>query len=320
MIRNIFITLLLTVLFFSCNTDTTAPQEQNSINDAALIQAIASAPEKQSINLEQLPSISQYVLDKNYSESYIDDAKIAPQFGYEVNTRREWGTHIGERWPVYFDLNGRELREERGSVDGQDFERHSHDRGECFMLVYPVTFIMPDGSTITGEDGRAICTAIKDWYEANPDSKERPVLQFPVEVTLRDGTTITINNADELRALKEDCDNWDGDHHGDHDWDDDDHGDHVPCFTLVYPVTYIMPDGSEITVADRTDWAAIKSWYEANPDSIERPVLLYPVDVTLSDGNTITVNNADEMHNLKEECDDWDDDGDHHGDHDGDGD
>ena len=286
MIRKIFIAVLLMALFYSCNTDSTAPQEQGAVNDAELIQAIASAADKQSINLEQLPYISQNVLNNDYSESYFDDAKFAPQFGYEVITRREWGMYIGNRWPVYFDLNGRELR------NGRDFGE-DHDRNECFMLLYPVTFVMPDSSTITGEDGKTICRAIKEWYEANPDSKERPVLQYPVDVTLSDGTTITINNADEMDSLQQDCNN---------EYRNG-HGDHASCFELVYPVTYIMPDGSEITVADKTDLTAIKSWYEANPDSNDRPVLKYPVDVTLSDGSTMTINNADEMDSLKQDCD-----------------
>ena len=301
MIRNTFIAVLLMVLFYSCNTDSTAPQEQDFVNNAELIQAIASAPDKQSMNLEQLPYVSQNVLNNEYSESYVDEAKFAPNLGYEVITRREWGTHIGNRWSVYFDLEGKELR------NGRDYNG-DHDRSVCFMLVYPVTFIMPDNSTITGEDKKAICTAIKAWYEANPDSKERPVLEYPVDVILSDGSTMTVNNADEMNTLKENCYNREGDHDR----------EHVSCFKLVYPVIYIMPDGSEITVSDKTDWTAIKSWYEANPDSKERPVLKYPVDVTLSDGTIMTINDADQMHTLVKDCYDWG--GHHYGDHDGDGD
>jgi hypothetical protein len=59
----------------------------------------------------------------------------------------------------------------------------------------------------------------------DPDTKERPVLQYPVDVTLRDGTTITVNNVDEMHTLKEDCHDRDRDGHGDHGWDDDERGD-----------------------------------------------------------------------------------------------
>ena len=30
------------------------------------------------------------------------------------------------------------------------------------------------------------------------------------------------------------------------------------CFDLVYPVTFILPDGSSITVTDREDWEDLK--------------------------------------------------------------
>ena len=80
------------------------------------------------------------------------------------------------------------------------------------------------------------------------------------------------------------------------------------CFALVYPVTFIMPDGSTITVADREDWAELKAWYETNPDAEERPTLQYPVDITYRDGTTQTINNDEEMRIAKEDCRDEDED------------
>ena len=74
------------------------------------------------------------------------------------------------------------------------------------------------------------------------------------------------------------------------------------CFDLVYPVTFILPDGSSITVTDREDWEELKDWYEENPDSEERPTLQYPVDIIYEDGITVTINNEDEMDAIKENC------------------
>ncbi|MCP4723807.1 MAG: hypothetical protein GY863_02160, partial [bacterium] len=39
------------------------------------------------------------------------------------------------------------------------------------------------------------------WHDANPDSTERPVLQYPVDIVLRDGTTVTVNSEEEMRSL-----------------------------------------------------------------------------------------------------------------------
>lgn len=47
--------------------------------------------------------------------------------------------------------------------------------------------------------------ALKAWHQANPDVKERGQLQFPVEIVFDDGTTQTIDSAEELKAAREDC-------------------------------------------------------------------------------------------------------------------
>jgi len=46
---------------------------------------------------------------------------------------------------------------------------------------------------------------MKRWYEANPSSKERPALQYPVEIKFRDGTISTIHNKEEMRRAKAGC-------------------------------------------------------------------------------------------------------------------
>jgi len=172
-------------------------------------------------------------------------------------------------------------------------DKDSNDK-KCFKFVYPITYKMPDGSAITIES-REDWTAIKSWYEANPDSKERPELHFPVDVTFRDGTTITVENAEKMRGVLVRC--------NDSKRDGKDRDD-KKCFKFVYPITYTMPYGSAITVESREDWTVIKSWYEANPDSKERPELHFPVDITFRDGTTITVENAEKMRRILDRCND----------------
>ena len=81
----------------------------------------------------------------------------------------------------------------------------ANSKVRCLEMVYPLTFIMPDGSTITGNDRKEIRFAMKRWYEANPSSKERPALQYPVEIKFRDGTISTIHNKEEMRRAKAGC-------------------------------------------------------------------------------------------------------------------
>ena len=91
------------------------------------------------------------------------------------------------------------------------------------------------------------------------------------------------------------------------DWDrDDDKGD-WKCFDLVLPVTYVMPDGSTITISsdDDNNWTEIKAWYDANPESEEKPALQYPVDISFESregSTTLTVTNDEEMKNSYGRC------------------
>ena len=172
------------------------------------------------------------------------------------------------------------------------------DKWDCFEIVYPVTYIMPDGSTITvtidDEDG---WTELKDWYEYNSDSEERPAIQYPVDILIRteDGeTTVTINNQEEMAAAKEECRE---------EWNDDETED--GCFDLVLPVTYLMPDGTTITIEDERGWYDLRNWYEENGDAEEEALLQYPVDILIrtEDGETtVTINNQGEMEAAEEEC------------------
>ena len=279
------------LMIIGCQTGLT---KSEGISDAELIQAIIDA-DKTEISMEQLPGQSRTVMEQDYYDYMGFAAKKATGLGYEVDLAGV-GHRFGDRNEVYFNLEGRRLDPNDYGRDKDGWDRDGDDKKDwkCFNLVFPVTFDMTDGSTITvtsnDEDG---WTEIKAWYEANPDSEEKPALQYPVDIVYeKDETTVTINNDDEMRGAYRHCGGR----------DDRDRA----CFALVYPVTFIMPDGSTITVADREDWAELKAWYEANPDSEERPTLQYPVDITYRDGTTQTINNDEEMRIAKEDCRDED--------------
>ena len=91
-------------------------------------------------------------------------------------------------------------------------EKAYREDDKCFDIVMPFTFTMPDGSSITIEKEEDH-EKIKEWYENNPDSKERPDLVFPVDIILEDKTkegeeetkVITINNEEEMRRVLMKC-------------------------------------------------------------------------------------------------------------------
>lgn len=85
------------------------------------------------------------------------------------------------------------------------------------------------------------------------------------------------------------------------EFDKEDKWEEKECLYLLFPQTWIMPDDTEITLADEKD-TAMKDWYEANPTSEEKPELVYPVDIKNREGDILTVNNEEEMVAVKEAC------------------
>jgi len=305
--------LLLLSLIIGCQENDPGVVTADPTDDAQLIQAIQESTNKETIDAEDLPQPSLTVLDNDYIESYISEAKIVPELGYEVDLRKHVGIRLGEYSQTYFDLNGRELRGDKDYRYDHDREGHDKNRRECFKLVYPVTFIMPDASTITGDDEWEVGMALRSWYEDHPDTKKKPILQYPVNIIFRDGTVVTVNSDEDLKGIYARCEYSDRDKERDRE----------KCFEFVYPITYIMPDGSEITVDsdDKEDWVGIRAWYEAYPDSRERPTLQYPVEIVIEDGTSVTINNNMEMEKVRRACeDDYDRDDDDNDDDDNDND
>ena len=178
------------------------------------------------------------------------------------------------------------------------------DRRECFELVFPVTYIMPDGSTyeISSDEDESGWEELKEWYDSNPDSDQRPELQYPVDIITwenEESVTITINSEEEMIAAKEECREMWG--------EESDRDDGAACYAFVYPISYTMPDGSVIEITtdeDESGWMAIREYYQSNPSEESEPSLQYPVDIIFrtEDGNeTVTVNSADDLDAVEEE-------------------
>ena len=65
---------------------------------------------------------------------------------------------------------------------------------------------MPDATVINVTE-RAEFKLLREWHKANPDATEKGSLNYPVDIMYKDDTTVTINDADEMKAAKEDCKN-----------------------------------------------------------------------------------------------------------------
>jgi len=165
-------------------------------------------------------------------------------------------------------------------------QNEGNHRQKCFEYVFPVSFTMPDGSvtTIESEDEWYL---LREWYDTNTGFEGiKPELNFPVDITYDDDTTLTINTSDELREARMDCKQ----------------GIAQKCFEFMLPVSFNMPDGNVITVETEEDWALIRGWCQENPGYEDKPELIFPVDILYEDGTTLSINNDEELQEAKMDC------------------
>jgi len=292
-----------------------AKDEPRGISDAELVQAIIDAEGKVEVTMEDLPTAARGTMEENYLNDYLHLYSMkASMLGYEVSIAGRPG-NSGKRGEVYFDIDGRKLDPndygdiykdwygERdgfwyGERDGFDRDDFGEKRGwECFEIVYPITIMMPNGSAyIIDSEEDPDLDAVKNYYKENEGAEERPSIVFPVNIIDNVGETKTISSEEEMKDAYRQCSG------RDRDWGVRE------CFDLVFPVTYIMPDGSTYEISSEEDvagWEELKEWYDANPDSEERPELQYPVEIIYEteEGNvTLMIFNEEEMIAAKEEC------------------
>ena len=169
----------------------------------------------------------------------------ASTLGYEVSIAGRAG-NSGKRAEVYFDINGKKLNPDR-DYRNEECEYSVGDDGDakadwkCFDIVYPISIQMPDGSilSIDGEEDTDL-ELVKEYYEEN-DTEEKPSMVFPLTIITYEGVTKTINSEEDMSDAYRGCSRRDRER----DWDND-----RECFELVYPVTYVLPDGSTIEISD----------------------------------------------------------------------
>ena len=271
-------------------------KEDSSLSDAELIQMIIDA-DKIEIELNELPQRSIDYIQDDISYDEIG-TRVASGLGYEVELTGN-GYRSGNRNEFYFNIEGRKLDPNDWGDKRSSWDRDDKEDWQCFDLIFPITFEMPDGSTITVEtDDEEGWNELKDWYDDNPGYEEvMPEFQYPVDIIYRteDGdSSITINNEEEMVTAKDGCrEEWD-------EYDED-------CFEWVLPLTYIMPDGSTITVSSEEGYIELRNWYEENEseDEDQEPSLQYPVDIVYEteDGDiTVTINNDGELESAYAEC------------------
>tara|TARA_Y100000768_G_scaffold197452_1_gene148374 strand:+ start:371 stop:880 length:510 start_codon:yes stop_codon:yes gene_type:complete len=160
-------------------------------SDDYLISQIQDAANKFAIDYDELPIASINVIETLYPSHTSLNKMHAPELGYQV-ALSDIDTEETIFKEIYFDLEGRKLESEKEVYD-------------CINLIFPVTFIMPDSSSIiVNSDTEEGWDELKSWYD-NSDSKDWPEIQYPVDVIFENGDVFTVNSNDEMKTIKLSC-------------------------------------------------------------------------------------------------------------------
>ena len=301
----LFTILLFTNLFTSCKKDeidlpapndtTTTPSNVTPSDNAATMMSLAASG---GINTDSTSNCDCFDIFDEVDWSGTDEEIIAQLEAILVGLTDE---QLGELFSPVCTSEGEVFANScvafcNGVFDFETCDGYDGDEddwNECFSFVYPFTLVLPDGTNTEVNSDEELITAIDNWYDANPSSNDDPTLIYPVNVLLAvDGSSVTINNDDELEDLFELCE----------EFDEND------CFTINFPINIQFPDGEIVAINSIAEGdALVEAWENANPNSTEDVEVLYPFDVTLENGTVVTINSEDEFDTLiDEECDgDW---------------
>ena len=296
----IYFTKVLSPVFFLLIFIGCAKDEPKGLSDADLIQAIIDTDRKIEVEMEALPSSAKSTMQENYLSAYYHIQSLkASMLGYEVSIAGKPG-RLGKQSEIYFDIDGKKLDYSDYEEDFWKYDDREENRNlfgdkrdwECFSIEYPIIVTTPIGNTYTFEGEESI----KDYYEAYEIDTDISVI-YPINITDNYGELITVDSDERLKEIYKKCYGMEKALVKD-----------KKCFSMVYPVNYQMPDGNLIEVSSEKDedgWAAIKAWYDDNPDFDERPSLKYPLEITYRNKEGIEtqiINSEDEMTVAKEEC------------------
>ena len=185
--------LICPLLFISCDID------GDEMSDDELIQAIIDSENKILISKSDLPSSAISSISFEMPNDFIDEATLAPELGYEIEMKSfdfiKLEIDYERNDELYFTTKGRKLTSSKG--------KKGKRKGLCFKFKYPLSYSMPDGSIISGNDRKEICVAMKSWYEINEKTKTKPQLVFPVTIlTFDDDKNIARKKLESQKELK----------------------------------------------------------------------------------------------------------------------
>lgn len=150
----------------------------------------------------------------------------------------------------------------------------------CYQLVYPVNLLDMDSASVTANDEAELVALLSDGNIYS--------FAFPLDLEDEDGNPVSAEDPEELFDLLAECGPGPGS-------PGCGIGTFV-CYEVSYPATFLLIDGSTVTVNDDDEFAEVLITGEwAGFD--------FPLTLIDGEGNEITVNNDDELNEAILDCD-----------------
>lgn len=173
------------------------------------------------------------------------------------------------------------------------------DTNDCFQFVFPVSFLLPDNSTVE-------VNSIGEAQALRDSTQGKIRLAFPVDIINSSGETVTIADHEQMHAILLDCgiieQNGKGGKHGKGGHDGKGGkgmgGFFRPndCFQFVFPVSVQLPDSSIVQI----DSLAEAQNLEKSTNG--RIKLVFPFSIINSNGETVVITNGEELNVIMENC------------------
>ncbi len=210
MLKNLFFLFLSCVLVVACTSDNL--QDADEMTDNLIEEISVETRSGPSGCYELVFPISIDLPDgTSITAESMEEAKTAVRQWRLDNPDVEGRPHLS--FPIELINEDGELITVESREDLREIRReclkenYNNPKGKrCFRLVYPVTVLFPDGTSAEVADKHGMKMALREWKQNNPDAEERPMLEFPIEVEMKeDGSIVGVDSKEDLRQLKKDC-------------------------------------------------------------------------------------------------------------------
>ena len=259
--RNYVHFLLIALFIFSCSDSETENNIQN-LTDSEHIELIKNHNDKVEINFEDLPEVSQSYINSLENNITTELILHAQELGYEIKIRRESRSLVSllNILYIYFDQNGEVLFDDNYDQNG-DGDYDIFNEWEDFMCFD---------------------------------------IQFPISVTMPDGSQISIGNEDELYEAVESY------------YEMSDEYDGLPEINFPINIIFYFDDenGNEIEeIVGVGSYEELEMYFEICEDGwdddgwddedwyeIDCFDLVYPLTIVNPEGEVLTVDSENNLH------------------------